>query len=103
MSQQLANQMSKTPVFDLIQKKLTEGLSPQDLTIVDESEKHRGHSGAREGGETHFSLKIVSSHFEGLNAVARHRLVNSILAEELTGLVHALSLKLQTPSESMQP
>jgi len=91
--------MNETPVFDTIQKKLTEALNPQSLTIIDESEKHRGHSGAREGGETHFSLKIVSHQFEDLNAIARHRLINQILSQELAGPIHALSLKLKAPSE----
>jgi BolA protein len=99
LSQELKNEMTSTPVLDQIRKKLIDGLNPQHLSIIDESEKHRGHSGAREGGESHFSVKIVSNQFEGLNPVARHRLINQILAEELSGKVHALSLKLLTPSE----
>jgi len=87
-------------VAEAIRSKLDAALCPLRLEIVDDSAKHRGHSGAREGGESHFSLLIVSDRFEGLNRVARQRLVNHVLAEELAGPVHALSLKTQTPAES---
>jgi len=72
-------------------------LSPQRLVITDDSGRHAGHSGARPGGETHFSLEIVSPAFAGLTRVQRHRLVHDLLADELRDGVHALSLVLQTP------
>lgn len=87
------------PVGTQIRLKLTQELKPTDLTINDDSDKHKGHSGAREGGESHFSVFIVSEAFEGLNRVERQRRVNAILAEELAGPVHALSLKCLTPDE----
>jgi len=86
-------------VADTIERKLTEALAPQRLNIVDDSEKHKGHAGYREGGETHFRVEIVSDAFAGQNRVARQRRVYEILAEELAAGVHALQLKTLTPEE----
>jgi BolA protein len=79
--------------------KLTEAFSPQRLELVDDSSRHAGHAGAHEGGESHFTLTIVSVAFEGLNRVERQRRINTILAEELAGPVHALSIKALAPGE----
>jgi BolA protein len=76
-----------------------DALTPVSLDIVDESHKHKGHAGYREGGESHFHVTVVSAAFEGQNRVARQRAVYDTLAEELAGPVHALSLKLMTPGE----
>ena len=86
-------------VAETIERKLTEALAPLRLRIVDDSEKHRGHAGYREGGETHFRVEVVSRDFSGLNRVARQRRVYKILAEELEEQVHALQLKTLTPEE----
>jgi BolA family transcriptional regulator, general stress-responsive regulator len=86
-------------VADTIRHKLTECFAPTRLEIVDESHHHIGHQGARPGGETHFSVTIVSSAFSGQNRVARQRLVYQALAEELAARVHALSLTTLTPDE----
>ncbi|MHA7776155.1 BolA family protein [Roseibium sp. M-1] len=82
-----------------ISAKLTEAFSPSFLNVIDESEKHRGHGGWREGGETHFRVQIASAAFEGMNRVARHRAINDLLAEELAGGVHALALEIRADSE----
>lgn len=87
-------------VADRIRLKLDEAFAPTRLDVQDDSAKHKGHSGAREGGESHFSVRIVSQRFEGLNRVARQRLVNATLAEELAGPVHALSIIAQTPADA---
>ena len=79
---------------DTIAGKLQEALSPQEIEVQDVSHKHAGHSGWREGGETHFEVRIRSDRFAGMSRVARHRLVNGILADELAGVVHALQLDL---------
>ena len=79
---------------DTIAGKLEEALSPQGLEVRDVSHKHAGHSGWREGGETHFEVRLRAARFAGMSRVARHRLVNGILAEELAGGVHALQLDL---------
>jgi BolA protein len=87
-------------VADQIKNKLEAALGPERLEVVDESGKHKGHSGARPEGETHFRVSIVSSHFEGQNRVSRQRLVNKALKEELDGPVHALAMSTLTPSEA---
>ena len=88
-------------VADRIRSKLDEAFAPTRLEIQDDSAKHKGHSGAREGGESHFSVRIVSARFDNLNRVARQRLVNAALAEELAGPVHALSIVAQSPAEDV--
>ena len=86
-------------VADTICRKLAERFAPSRLDIVDESHRHAGHSGARPGGETHFSVALVSPVFSGMGRVARQRLVYETLADELAGGVHALSLTTVAPSE----
>ena len=86
-------------VADTIRTKLTERLAPIRLDIIDESYRHAGHEGAQPGGETHFSVTIVSAAFVGQTRVERQRLVYQALAEELATRVHALSLSTLTPSE----
>ncbi|WP_140984815.1 BolA family protein [Asticcacaulis tiandongensis] len=87
-------------ITDRITAKLTEAFQPLRLEVTDDSDKHKGHSGAREGGESHFSVFIVSESFVGQNRVARQRQVNAALREELAGPVHALSLQTLTPDEA---
>ncbi len=88
-----------------IREKLTKAFSPSELSVENESGKHAGHAGARDHlgrvtGETHFRVRVVSSHFEGKSRVDRHREVNQALKEELAGPVHALSVTALTPSEA---
>ena len=87
-------------VADRIRSKLNQAFAPVRLDIQDDSAKHSGHSGAREGGESHFSVTIVSEAFKGQSRVARQRQVNTVLADELKGPVHALSLQTLTPEEA---
>jgi BolA protein len=87
------------PVATRIQEKLTAALSPVRLAVIDDSSKHAGHVGARPGGETHFTVDVVSSAFEGLSRVARQRKIYEILAEEVAGPVHALAMTVKTPKE----
>lgn len=82
-----------------ITDKLTAAFQPSLVNVIDESEKHRGHGGWREGGETHFRVRIAAAAFEGMNRVARHRAVNEVLAEELAAGVHALALEIRSDSE----
>ena len=87
------------PVADTIREKLTDGLHPARLEIVDESDKHAGHSGWRPGGETHFRVEIVAQAFDGKSRIDRQRMVYRLLADELEDRVHALSLATSTPAE----
>jgi BolA family transcriptional regulator, general stress-responsive regulator len=86
-------------VADAIRAKLTAGLAPARLDIVDESHRHAGHAGARAEGESHFNVTIVAAAFAGQSRVARQRLVYGLLAEELRTDIHALSLTTLTPEE----
>ena len=89
--------MSK--VASAIDGKLRTAFAPTRLVIEDESSKHHGHAGWREGGETHFRVEIVSTAFEGQNRVARQRLVYTALKQELDAGLHALALTTLTPAE----
>ena len=80
-----------------METKLTEVFSPIELEILDESEQHRGHGGWREGGETHFRIRMKAEVFADMNRVARSRAVHKALEEELAGPVHALALELSAP------
>jgi BolA protein len=75
-------------------RKLTEAFAPARLEVIDESESHRGHSGWRDGGETHFRIVMRASAFADLSRVERSRAVHAALADELAGRVHALALDL---------
>jgi len=79
--------------------KLESRFFPEFIEITDDSDKHKGHSGSSEAGETHFSVTIKSSVFLGVNRVARQRLVMNALSDELAGPVHALSIKTLAPGE----
>jgi len=84
---------------DRIERKLRARFAPDRLSVADESHKHFGHSGWREGGETHFSVALVSQAFNGRSRVERHRMVNEALADELAGGVHALAISAKSPEE----
>lgn len=75
--------------------KLTEALAPIQLSVENESYKHS----VPKGSETHFKVTLVSAMFEGLSTVDRHRRVHAVLADELQGGVHALTLRLLTPEQ----
>ena len=82
-----------------IHRKLSDAFAPARLDIVDDSHRHAGHAGAREGGETHFSVEIVAAAFRGKSRVERQRLVYAALAAELQERVHALTLRTLAPEE----
>lgn len=70
-------------------------LHPEHLEVLNESHMHN----VPEGSESHFKVTLVSPEFDGKNLVARHRMINQLLTEELAGSVHALSLNTLTPEE----
>jgi BolA protein len=82
-----------------IDSKLRQRFAPLRLAVEDDSQRHLGHAGYREGGETHFNVEIVSAAFEGQARVARQRLVYAALKEELDAGLHALALVTLTPAE----
>jgi stress-induced morphogen len=78
-----------------IQDKLAKGLEATHLVVENESHMHS----VPKGSETHFKVLIVSTAFEGLGAVDRHRRVHGMLADELRSGLHALTLRALTPSQ----
>jgi len=97
--------MSEGPIATIIRRKLTDALAPTRLEVEDDSARHAGHHheggmDARPGGESHFNLTVVSTAFAGLGRVQRQRVVNGLLAQEMAGPVHALSIRALTPDEA---
>jgi BolA family transcriptional regulator, general stress-responsive regulator len=79
--------------------RLKAALDPAALEVVDESDRHVGHVGAREGGGTHYRVRVVSARFKGRSRVERHRLVNDLLKAEFADGLHALALTAKAPDE----
>jgi len=90
-------------VKERMEARLTEALAPQTLAVIDDSAKHAGHQfhpgGVEPRGETHFTVQVVSAAFAGKNRLARHRMVNELLAQELADGVHALAIEAKAPGE----
>lgn len=82
----------QTTVTDLIRNRLEDAFSPRELDVVDDSERHRGHAGYQEGGESHFNVRIRSDVFTGQSRIARHRAVHDALGKDLVARIHALAL-----------
>ncbi|MCW8934098.1 MAG: BolA/IbaG family iron-sulfur metabolism protein [Gammaproteobacteria bacterium] len=82
-------------IEDDIIEKLQTTLNPVYLDVTNESHKHN----VPPGSESHFKVVAVTEEFNGKMLVARHRLINKALAEELAGPVHALALHTVTPDE----
>ncbi len=78
-----------------IEKKITQALQPEHLKVANESHMHN----VPPGSESHFKVTVVSNEFVGKMLVARHRMLNQLLKDELAGPVHALSLHTLTPAE----
>jgi BolA protein len=83
-----------------IRQRLEQALEPARLEIVDESHLHAGHNPDARAGETHFRVLVVSPAFAGKSRLARHRLVNELLADQLAGKVHALAIRAYAPDEA---
>jgi len=87
-------------VADRLAQKLTQTFAPSRLEVIDDSQRHAGHAGARPGGESHFHVVIEAAAFEGLGRIERQRRIYAALADELSGAVHALSVKALAPGET---
>jgi BolA protein len=83
-----------------IATRLADALNPVSLDIVDESDRHAGHAGARAGGGTHYRVRVVSARFERQSRVERHRIVYGLLTAEFADGLHALALVAKAPGES---
>lgn len=84
-------------VRDAIEAALAAEFTPSFIEVLDESERHRGHAGWREGGNTHFRIIIASEKLDGLSRVEQHRAINAALADQFDAGLHALAIKV-TPS-----
>lgn len=82
-------------VKENVELKVNNSIKPEFLEVIDESHKHAGHVGARPEGETHFHINMTASALNGKSRVERQRLIYKILADELEGPIHALSLSLK--------
>ncbi|MEM8843979.1 MAG: BolA/IbaG family iron-sulfur metabolism protein [Pseudomonadota bacterium] len=82
-------------VQNTIEEKIKSSLAPDYIEVLNESNNHN----VPPGSESHFKLTIVSDSFDGKMLVARHRMINSLLKEELEGPIHALSMHTYTSSE----
>lgn len=81
----------------LIADEMTErlaALAPGHLEVIDESEGHRGHAGYREGGQSHYRIRMSSAAFAGLSRLQQHRLVHATLGD-IVPRIHALALELE--------
>ncbi len=78
-----------------MRQKLEAAFHPTLLEIEDQSEAHRGHAGFREGGESHWHLRIAAPGFADLSRIARHRAIHQALGPEIIGRIHALSINIE--------
>eukprot|EP00948_MAST-09A_sp_MAST-9A-sp1_P001840 g1840.t1 len=109
-------QKSARPIYNSISRKLrstfleaaksgsSAGINSSELTnnpskTVIEIENESYMHNVPKNSETHFKVSVVSSHFEGMRQIQRHRMINSLLADELKSGVHALSISALTPEE----
>jgi stress-induced morphogen len=86
---------------DRLHAELTAAFAPTLLEIADDSARHAGHAGAAAGGQTHYTIRMVSVAFVGQSRVARSRAVHQVLAGEFASGLHALSLSLAAPDERL--
>jgi BolA protein len=86
-----------------VHEKLTRLFDPEFLDVIDDSDKHRGHAGWREGGHTHFRVVMRSARFDGMSRIERSRAVHEALHDELGGGLHALALELSGLKDGYEP
>jgi len=82
-----------------MRERLTAALAPLELELVDDSHRHVGHEGARDG-RGHFSVRVVSASFAGKPPLARHRLVYDALGDMMQTDIHALAIRALAPDEA---
>lgn len=86
-------------VKEEIERRLSDALQPDELSVVDESHRHAGHAGARPEGESHFRVRIVAAAFAGRTRIERQRMVYAALGDLMRSDVHALALTALTPAD----
>jgi BolA protein len=83
----------------LIRSRLEAAFSPDQLDVEDDSHRHIGHAGARDG-RGHFNVRILSRRFAGKRTVERHRMVYAALGPMMQTDIHALGLVTLSPDDS---
>ena len=83
------------PIEKIIRDKITQTFDPYYYDVINESYKHN----VSKDSESHFKIIIVSNKFNNNNLIQRHRLVNTLLHEELKTYIHALSIQAKTIEE----
>lgn len=82
-----------------MEQRLRAALAPVQLDVVDDSARHAGHAGARDG-RGHFNVRVVSAAFAELRPLARHRAVYAALGAMMETDIHALGVEALTPEEA---
>jgi BolA family transcriptional regulator, general stress-responsive regulator len=87
------------PIQPEMESLLTAAFAPTQLSVINDSAKHHGHSGDDGSGESHFTVEIESVSFAGVSRVMRQRMVNKALGDIPGERVHALAIKATAPGE----
>ena len=93
--------MTTSPVNDRVgrlREALEAAFAPTQLEIEDDSARHAGHAGAREGG--HFKVRLTAAAFRGKTAIQRHRMVFAAVADLMKTNIHALNIDARTPEDT---
>jgi len=90
-------------MIESLEKKLRETLKPDKLEVINESHLHAGHQPGFDGsGESHIRIRIISSLFEGMPRIQRHRKINSLLSDEIAAGLHAVAIEANSPAEKIE-
>lgn len=95
----MSGPLSREARVPAIRAALEQALAPRALEVEDDSARHAGHAGARDG-RGHFNVDVVSAAFEGLAPLARHRAVYAAVGTMMETDIHALSINARTPAEA---
>ncbi len=77
-----------------IYKKLNDFFKPEVLEVINDSEKHQGHAGSPNSGNSHFSVTIKSQKLDGLSRISGQRAIHKVLKSDLSEYIHAISIKI---------
>ena len=80
--------------FDQICTKLKEEIEIEDIQIVDNSHKHKGHK-FYSPEKFHLQLKIKSLYLNSISRVSAQKTVMKVLSEDLKTKIHALEISIE--------
>ncbi len=87
-------------IIKSLEKKLRETFNPDMLEVINESHLHAGHQPGFDGtGESHIRIRIISSQFDGITLIDRHRKINALLDDEIAAGLHAIAIEANSPDE----